>query len=223
MDKFSFGNYSTPSETVFAETKGYVNPSGEQETRYQLSKPLVEVKDYINKTVAVDGNNNAIQLSVRDDTIKYRTTESGEWSDVISGSTIPDTETIATSDRLTFYDTSKEKVAKSSIQFGSNANKYLRNDGTWQSVSSLGFIDTSNIIDHFENTNNSIIQKSYTATQDCYAVGGPAGSILFVTVNNVPVSNALTAIPLKAGQTIVCALDGSRPSPYRDLTIYGIN
>ena len=223
MEKFSYGSYSVPSETVFAETKGYVNPSGEQETRYQLSKPLVEVKDFINKTVAVDENDKAVQLSVRDDTIKYRTTEDGEWADAISGSTEPDTETIASGDRLTFYDTSKEKVAKSSIQFGANANKYLRNDGTWQSVSSLGFIDTSNIIDHFENTNNSIIQKSYTATQDCYAVGGPAGSILFVTVNNVPVSNALTAIPLKAGQTIVCALDGSRPSPYRDLTIYGIN
>lgn len=252
MDKLDYGNFdSTNTDIAFSAANGYSNPTTEDETRRQLSYPLKEVKEYINKTVPVK-NNQAVQLVVTaQNGLQYKTSPSATPIDINTGSShgIPsggttgqvltknsntdydvswgseslDTETIASGDRLVIYDNSASKKAKSSIQFGANENKYLRNDGTWQSVSSLGFIDTSNIIEHFENTNNSIIQKSYTATQDCYAVGGPAGSILFVTVNNVPVSNALTAIPLKAGQTIVCALDGSRPSPYRDLTIYGIN
>ena len=247
MNHLNYGQFdSSNADIAFTEENNYTNPASEIETRKQLSYPLKEIKDFLHDAISIDDSDNVIQLKVESGKIKYRTT--GEtWNDISGG--IPsggttgqvltknsntdydvswgseslDTETIASGDRLVIYDNSGSKLAKSSIQFGSNANKYLRNDGTWQSVSSLGFIDTSNIIDHFENTNNSIVQKSYTATQDCYAVGGPAGSILFVTVNNVPVSNALTVIPLKAGQTIVCALDGSRPSPYRDLTIYGIN
>lgn len=83
-------------------------------------------------------------------------------------------------------------------------------------------IDTSNIILHVDNTNNSIIQQTYTATEDCYAAAVAAGSILFATVDGVPVTNNFAVIPLKAGQTLICALDGSRPSPYRDLTVYGL-
>ena len=83
-------------------------------------------------------------------------------------------------------------------------------------------IDTTNVIDSFTNTQNTNVEKSYTATQDCYAVASTAGTITFIKVDDVPVANNVACIPLKKGQTIKSALDGSRQAPYNSLTIYGV-
>lgn len=173
MDKLDYGNFdSTNTDIAFSATNGYSNPTTEDETRRQLSYPLKEVKEYINKTVPVK-NNQAVQLVVTaQNGLQYKTSPSATPIDINTGSShgIPsggttgqvltknsntdydvswgseslDTETIASGDRLVIYDNSASKKAKSSIQFGANANKYLRNDGTWQNVK-CG-VDMTNIL-----------------------------------------------------------------------------
>lgn len=84
MDKFTFGNYSTPSETVFSSTKGYSNPTSETETRNQLSKPLVELKTFINKIVPTKGVGAVILSITGDNHLQYKTDESATPVNVIS-------------------------------------------------------------------------------------------------------------------------------------------
>ena len=47
------------------------------------------------------------------------------------------TATIASGDRLVINDESASKITNSSITFGTDTSKFLRNDGTWASVSSI--------------------------------------------------------------------------------------
>ena len=86
MDKFNYGTYN-PSSTdrVFDASKGYVEPSGENDVRGELSYPFKEVKDFINNTVPVDANDKAIQLGVDSQgVIKYRDEPDGEWENTAS-------------------------------------------------------------------------------------------------------------------------------------------
>lgn len=53
---FNYSNYDgTNVDIVFSESNGYVEPSGEVETRKQLSYPFKELKDYINSTAIPTG------------------------------------------------------------------------------------------------------------------------------------------------------------------------
>ena len=137
MNKLSYGNYnSSNTDIAFSNESGYVDPANEAETRKQLSYPLKEIKDFVNKTVSVDTNDNAVQIIVSPNSIQYKTEPNGTPINVSTGgSSTPDTETIGNGDRLAFYDTSKSKLAKSSTTFGTDTTKFLRNDGTWESVS----------------------------------------------------------------------------------------
>jgi len=64
MDKFSYGSFdSTNTDAVFTDIS-YTDPISETITRKQLSYPLKELKDYINKTVSVDSQDNALQLKL---------------------------------------------------------------------------------------------------------------------------------------------------------------
>ena len=86
MDKFSYGNYD-PSITdlTFDSTKGYVEPSGEAETRKQFSYPLKELKDFINNIVAVNSDDDVIQLTVDSQgLIKYRLSSEDPWQNTAS-------------------------------------------------------------------------------------------------------------------------------------------
>lgn len=47
------------------------------------------------------------------------------------------TATIASGDRLVINDESASKITNSSITFGTDTSKFLRNDGTWASISSI--------------------------------------------------------------------------------------
>lgn len=90
MDKLNYGNYnSSIADIAFSATNGYSDPASELETRKQLSYPLKEVKDFVNNTVSVDHEDNAIQLVVTEDNaLQYRTTPDGELVDVSGG--VPD-------------------------------------------------------------------------------------------------------------------------------------
>ena len=79
MEKLNYGHYSSSiTDTAYSLTNGYSDPASEEETRKQLSYPLKEVKDFVNNTVTVDSNDNAVQLVVgSDDVLKYRTTPEG--------------------------------------------------------------------------------------------------------------------------------------------------
>jgi len=78
MDKFNFGDYDSDiTDIAFSVLKGYVDPASELETRKQLSTPLKEIKDYINDTVTVDGNDNAYQLVLENGELKYRSAPDG--------------------------------------------------------------------------------------------------------------------------------------------------
>ena len=89
------------------------------------------------------------------------------------------------------------------------------------SVEGLPGIDVSDQKAHYINTNNSIIDQTYTATEDCWVVGNTGSNHEWIYINNVYVTQGFTMVPLKKGQTIKAALDGSRQTPYRDMWVYG--
>lgn len=86
MDKLTYGNYD-PSiqDVVFDPNKGYVNPANGDETRKQFSSPLIEVRDFINKTVSVNSADKAIQLVVDgNNNLKFRLNAGGALTSVKS-------------------------------------------------------------------------------------------------------------------------------------------
>jgi len=51
MNTFDYGNYTGANEVVFASNLGYNDPSSEVEARKQLSKPLQDIKNFINTNI----------------------------------------------------------------------------------------------------------------------------------------------------------------------------
>lgn len=90
MDKLNYGNYnSSIADIAFSSTNGYIDPVSELETRKQLSYPLKEVKDFVNNTVSVDSDDNAIQLVLSEEgKLQYRTSPDGELIDIGGGTDI---------------------------------------------------------------------------------------------------------------------------------------
>lgn len=89
MEKFSFGQYdSSISDGPFQNGSYPTNTNGEVGAKKQLSYPLKELKEFINKTVSVKNNNGvekAVQLKVDDNlTLKYRENPEDEFSDLAS-------------------------------------------------------------------------------------------------------------------------------------------
>ena len=86
MNKLSYGIFDPDNADIaFSATNQYSNPVGELAMRKQLSYPLKEVKTFVNNTVSVDTDDNAVQLVVSNDTIGYRTTPGGEVQTISSG------------------------------------------------------------------------------------------------------------------------------------------
>ncbi len=86
MNKLNYGSYD-PSITdiAFSSANGYTDPSSEIDLRRQLSMPLKEVKEFVNKTVSTDADDKPIQLVVSDENkLQYRTEPEGELVDVQS-------------------------------------------------------------------------------------------------------------------------------------------
>lgn len=75
---FNYSNYDgTNVDIVFSESNGYVEPSGEVETRKQLSYPFKELKDYINST-AIPTGGSAGQVLKKDSATDF----DYSWQDV---------------------------------------------------------------------------------------------------------------------------------------------
>lgn len=225
---------STNTDIAFSDANGYTDPASETETRKQLSYPLKEIKDFLHDAISIDDSDNVIQLRVNSGKIQYRTS-GNTWVDTDSsggipsggttgqvltknsntdydvswGSEIPDTETIASGDRIVIYDDSGSKMAKSSVQFGSDTTKYLRNDGTWQTIQGAsGIIDVSNVLLARVTTTS---KTEYTATENCIALIDNANTA-FPTLNDVsfsPTANWQGTLILKSGDVLVLPAHGS--------------
>ena len=86
MNKFNYGTFDISNgDIAFASTNGYSNPSSELETRKQLSYPLKEVKTFVNNTVSVDSEDNAIQLVLTENGLSYRTEPGGSLTPIGGG------------------------------------------------------------------------------------------------------------------------------------------
>ncbi len=86
MNKLNYGSYD-PSITdiAFSSANGYTDPSSELDLRRQLSMPLKEVKEFVNKTVSTDADDKPIQLVLSEENkLQYRTEPEGELVDVQS-------------------------------------------------------------------------------------------------------------------------------------------
>ena len=91
MNKLNYGTFDISNgDIAFASTNGYSNPSSELETRKQLSYPLKEVKTFVNNTVAVNSDDEAVQFVLDENNkLQYRTEPSGTLVDVQAGSSFP--------------------------------------------------------------------------------------------------------------------------------------
>lgn len=86
MNKLNYGTFDISNgDIAFASTNGYSNPSSELETRKQLSYPLKEVKTFVNNTVSVDSEDNAIQLVLTENGLSYRTEPGGSLTPIGGG------------------------------------------------------------------------------------------------------------------------------------------
>ena len=91
MNKLSYGSYSSDiTDIAFSSTNGYTDPSSELETRKQLSTPLKEIKDFVNNTVPVDSNDNAVQLVVTEENKLQYKTDPGSTPVDIEASGVPE-------------------------------------------------------------------------------------------------------------------------------------
>ena len=87
MNKLNYGTFDISNgDIAFASTNGYSEPQSELERRKQLSYPLKEVKTFVNNTVSVNSEDNAIQLVVSENnSLQYRTEPNGSLIDVTGG------------------------------------------------------------------------------------------------------------------------------------------
>lgn len=88
MNKLNYGSYD-PSITdiAFSSANGYTDPSSELDLRRQLSMPLKEVKEFVNKTVSTDADDKPIQLVVSEENkLQYRTEPEAEPIDITTTS-----------------------------------------------------------------------------------------------------------------------------------------
>jgi len=91
MNKLSYGSYSSDiTDIAFSSTNGYTDPSSELETRKQFSTPLKEIKDFVNNTVTVDSNDNAVQLVVTEENKLQYKTDPGSTPVDIEASGVPE-------------------------------------------------------------------------------------------------------------------------------------
>ncbi len=84
MDKFNYGDFDPSADLVFDSNKGYTEVSGETNARQQLSSPLNQIKDYVNKTTPIDiTTEKVIQFGVTPRKfVQFRREEDGIWEDI---------------------------------------------------------------------------------------------------------------------------------------------
>jgi len=86
MNKLNYGSFdSDNTDIAFSATNGYSDPSSELDTRKQLSYPLKEIKTFVNNTVSVDSDDNAVQLVVTSEGLKYKSAPTDTPTSVPSG------------------------------------------------------------------------------------------------------------------------------------------
>lgn len=166
MDKLSYGAFDpSNADIAFSAANGYPDPSSELETRKQLSYPLKEVKDYINKTIPVNSSDKAVQLVVSSENkLQYRAEPEGELVDLITGPpNVPshvhgnitnegaitvDKSTLATGDKLLISDSAGSNAIKRGPSIDTTStDKFLRNDGTWAIPAGC---DYANIVETYD-------------------------------------------------------------------------
>ena len=88
MDKFEYGAYNSQTyehESPFADSS-YIDPVNETETRKQFSYPLLELQDFINKTLPIQqGSDKVIQLRLTSDNLIQYSLDGETWLDTASG------------------------------------------------------------------------------------------------------------------------------------------
>lgn len=85
MAKFNYGSYdSTITDIAFDASKGYIEPSGETDVRKELSYPLKELKDHINRRIVDSSDNNVYLKLTEEGLIKY-STDGENYSDTAAG------------------------------------------------------------------------------------------------------------------------------------------
>ena len=88
MDKFEYGAYNSQTyehESPFADSS-YIDPVNETETRKQFSYPLLELQDFINKTLPIQQDSDkVIQLRLTSDNLIQYSLDGETWLDTASG------------------------------------------------------------------------------------------------------------------------------------------
>ena len=88
MNKFEYGAYNSQTyehESPFADSS-YIDPVNETETRKQFSYPLLELQDFINKTLPIQqGSDKVIQLRLTSDNLIQYSLDGETWLDTASG------------------------------------------------------------------------------------------------------------------------------------------
>lgn len=85
MEKFKFGNFDISVQPeVFTTDKNYGETSGQEETRKQFSYPLKEIKEYLNKTHILKGDE-VVQIRVTDNNLLQYSLDGVEWYDMANG------------------------------------------------------------------------------------------------------------------------------------------
>lgn len=85
MDKLNFKNYSSSDAEIIFDQQSYVEPANETEVRKQLSYPLKQIRDYINKVITVDADGTVILLRLTESELFQYSLDGKEWHDTASG------------------------------------------------------------------------------------------------------------------------------------------
>jgi len=83
MNRFSYGSFNPENTDAVFTDVSYTDPISETVTRKQLSYPLKEIKDYINKTTNIDSSNNVVQLKLDyENSALYYSTDGTNFNEV---------------------------------------------------------------------------------------------------------------------------------------------
>lgn len=104
---------------------------------------------------------NPLQNKAINTALNNKANSSHAHGNITSGGDITSNVAIASGDRLVINDESASKLANSTITFGSDANEYLANNGTWQSTRSLTTLYGKNWIQNEIFDLSSTINISY--------------------------------------------------------------
>ena len=213
---------------------GNATATGTAGNKYGVLRIYAEKSGYVNlKATAASTNERNIYLPDKAGTIALTTDTmtpaSHTHGNIQNGGTLQTTDVaIASGDKLVICDSSdSNKIARSSLAFTSNTSKFLREDGTWQTVTATWNGGTVANASTFSNTvtfNDDIYTDDIIPTgNNISSLGSQYKRFLYAWIQtrlNIGAGGNIGEINFNSDIGVKTLLRANSTSPSSDITVY---